>query len=134
MASSRPASRVEVFDVLVPAGTAKAAPLETPTPFAQGEVVGVTIIIPDGHNGLTGIQLAVAHAQALPYTRGAWIVGNDDEVAFDTVGYPNNGAWSVFAYNVDAFPHTFHVRYEVADFAYLRGVEPQELAATPVVV
>jgi hypothetical protein len=134
MASSRPASRIEVFDVLAPAGTLQAAPLEVPTPFAQGELVGVTIIIPDGHNGLTGIQLAVAHAQALPYTRGAWIVGNDDQPAFDTVGYPNNGAWSALVYNVDAFPHTFHVRYEVADFAYLGGEPVADLLATPFVV
>jgi hypothetical protein len=134
VASSRPASRVEVFDVVAPAGTAKAAPLEVPTPFMQGELVGVSIIIPDGHNGLTGIQLAVAHSQAIPFTRAAWIVGNDDEVSFDTIGYPNNGAWSAFVYNADIFQHIFHVRYEVADFAFMPAATLEAPLPTPLVV
>lgn len=134
MASSRPASRIEVFDVAVPAGTPKAAPIEVLTNFPQGEAVGVTIIIPDGHNGLTGIRLAIAHAQAIPATAGAWIVGNDDEIELDTIGYLNNGAWSAFAYNLDAFLHTFHVRFEVADFPLLAGVPLEAPIPTPVVV
>lgn len=134
MASSRPASRIEVFDVTVPAGTAKAAPIETNTNFPDGEVVGVTIIIPDGHNGLTGIRLAIGHAQAIPATAGAWIVGNDDEVELDTVGYLNNGAWSAIAYNLDAFPHTFHIRYEVADFPILGATVEAAPIPTPAVV
>ena len=134
MASSRPASRVEVFDVLVPAGTAKAAPIETNTNFGAGEVVGVTIVIPDGHNGLTGIRLAIGHGQAIPATAGAWIVGNDDEIELDTVGYINNGAWSAITYNLDAFPHTFHVRYEVADFPLLAPVPAEPAIPTPLAV
>lgn len=124
-------SRVEVFDVAAPAGTAKAAPLEVPTNFQAGELVRVRIVIPDGHNGLTGIQLAVAHAQAIPYTAGAWIVGNDDDVAFEAIGYPNSGAWSAFVYNADIFQHVFHVRYEVADFAYISRTVVAPAVPTP---
>lgn len=125
-----PASRVEVFDVVVPAGTLRSAPLETPTPWQQAELVGIEIFIPDGHSGLTGIRLALAHSQAIPHTAGAWIVGNDETLKWDTAGYPNSGAWSVIAYNEDNFTHTFYVRYLVADFAFT----PQALAGAAAVV
>lgn len=134
MASLRPASRVEIFDVTAPAATPKAAPLEVATPWQQGDLVGVEIVIPAGHAGLTGLRLAAAHAQVLPYTAGAWIVGNDEKIEWELASYITTGAWSAFVYNSDVVDHTFHVRYRVADFALTgQRTEPAPLA-TPVIV
>lgn len=128
MAPLIPASRVEVYDVAVPALTPKAAPLETPTVWTPGELVSVDVRIPDGAAGLVGFRILYAHAQAIPTTPGAWIIGNDDLFQADAIGYLNGGQWSVLAYNLDNFPHTLHVRYFVADLsrlgAGLVGIQP----------
>lgn len=134
MASALPASRIEVFDVVVPKATPIAAPIIVQTPWPHGELVGIEVKIPDGHNGLTGFRLLLANGQAIPATAGAWITGNDDELDWNTVGYPNSGAWSVQAYNTDAFDHVFHVRYLVSDFAYNQPATTEAPVVTPVVV
>lgn len=134
MASALPASRIEVFDVTVPKGTPKAAPIETQTPFPHGELVGIEVKIPDGHNGLTGFRLLLAGGPAIPATAGAWVSGNDDELDWNTIGYPNSGAWSLQAYNTDLFDHVFHVRYLVSDFVYNQGAAVPAAIATPLVV
>jgi hypothetical protein len=134
MGSSRPASRIEVFDVLVAAGTSKAAAVETDTSFLPGELVALEVDIPDGHAGLTGFMVLHAHGQVIPRTAGAWIVGNDDHLNWDLIGYGNSGSFSVLAYNTDIFPHTFHFRFLVADFAHLLGATDEVPATTPLIV
>jgi hypothetical protein len=106
---------VEVFDVLVPAGTPKAAALETQTRWNPGDLVGVEVSIPDGPNGNVGFRIAFAHSPVIPRTEGAWIIGNDEKLDWPVVGYGDSGAWSVFAYNTDIFDHTLHIRYLVSD-------------------
>ena len=114
-----PASRVEVFDVLAPAGTLKAAPLEVPTRWAAGELISVDVRIPDGCAGLVGFQILYAHAQAIPNTPGAWIIGNDEVFVADVTGHLNGGQWALNVYNFDRFDHSLHVRYHVLDSSYL---------------
>lgn len=126
-----PASRVEVFDVLVPPLTPKAAPLETMTTWAAGELVSVDVRIPDGAAGLVGFRLLYAHGQTIPTTPGAWIIGNDDLFQADAIGYLNGGQWSVSAYNLDNFAHSLHVRYFVADLSRLGGDLGQVPPTTP---
>lgn len=123
-----PASRVEVFDVVVPASTAQAAAVETPTTFAAGELVSVDVRIPDGAAGLVGFRILYAHGQAIPTTPGAWIIGNDDLFQTDVMGQLNGGQWSILAYNLDRFQHSLHVRYFVADLSRLgAGLGPANL-------
>lgn len=131
MVASANASRVELFDVFVPAGTAKASPIEVPCKWNPGELAGLEVFIPDGHNGTTGLKIALAHNPIIPQTQGAWIIGNDEKIEWPLVGYPNTGAWSAFAYNLDLFDHTFHVRFLVADFAYTGQTLPTAGAVTP---
>jgi hypothetical protein len=128
MPTSLPATRVETFDVLVPAGTPKAAPLETLTPWNPGELVGLEVGVPDGPNGTVGFRVALAHSPVIPRTEGAWIVANAETLSWPLAAYGNTGAWSVFAYNSDIFDHVLHVRYLVADFASLPA-SPAELPA-----
>ena len=134
MAGTRPASRLERFDVTAPAGTVATAAIEVPTSWLPGELVGVLLDIPDGHNGLTGIQLALAHQPVIPRTAGAWIIGNDEHLELDTIGYLNTGAWSAFVYNTDIFDHAFHVTFLVADFAFSTTPPQPAPIATPAIV
>lgn len=129
--SSLPASRVEVYEVTVPWGTTSDAPYELETHFADGELVGVEILFPDGCSGEVGVQLAVGGSQSIPTTRGAWLIANGETINYDLVGQANNGAWSVLAYNTDVYDHTVHVRYLVADFRYLGPAPATSAAALP---
>ena len=119
--ASVPASRIEVFDVLIPANTPSTAPQTTPTRFQQGELVGLELVFPDGCAGLVGIRVNVGGGQAIPATRGAWMIGNDETIRYDLAGQLDNGAWSITGYNSDAFDHTVHVRFLVADFPLVGG-------------
>lgn len=107
------AERVEWFDVLVPAGTLKTAPVETVLRFNQGDIERLDLTIPDGHAGLTGIRFNSAHQQIIPFTPGSYIIGNGRQASWDLHGFPNNGNWSVTCYNTDVYDHTFHIEYLV---------------------
>lgn len=126
-----PATRVEVFECPLPAGTPKVAPVEIGTPFAAGELVRAELLFPDGCAGLVGVRLAVGHAQAVPITAGSWLVGNDETLGYDLAGQINNGAWSVVGYNLDIYQHVVHVRYLIADASSLPGASLQAPATLP---
>jgi hypothetical protein len=84
-----------------------------------------------GHSGLTGLRLAVAHSPVIPRTEGAWIIGNDEKITWDVTGYPSTGAWSVFGYNTDAFAHSFHLRFLIAEIDRMTAALPATPAQTP---
>ena len=129
-----PANRVPEFAIVVPAGTTVAAPLGVDTSFLQAAVSEIRIRIPDGHVGLTGIRLLYADSQVIPVTAGTWITGNDDVIDLPIVGYPTGGDWSVQAYNLGQFSHTFFVLYLVNDQA-LFGPQPSApVTSVPAVV
>lgn len=132
--ASQPASGVEAFEVVIPPGTPQTSPVEVLTTVHPSELVGVQIRIPAGHNFLTGLRIAIAHAQVLPRTEGGWIIGDNESLSYDTLGYLNTGALSCFGFNTDIYPHTFHVRYELVDFAYLRGAAAEQLDPLPQIV
>lgn len=129
-----PANRIESFDVVVPAGTAKLTPLETDTSWAPGNLIRVEVDVPDGHAGYTGFYLAVAHGRAIPLTDQAWIVANDHSFGWDMTGQLDSGAWSLFGYNTGLFSHTFHVRYFVLDQYLVGDTAPTPSPLTPVLV
>lgn len=107
------AQRIEVFAVPVTAGTAKSSAVETDLSFVDGTVVGIEIIIPDGHCGLTGIALMQAHSQVIPKTLDTFITGNNEPIKWPVEGFLNNGSWSALCYNTDVYDHTFHLRFLV---------------------
>lgn len=112
------AQRVEIFKVTCNANTAQSAAVETVLTFDPGIVREVEIVIPDGHAGLTGIALAVAHQVTIPATGTAWIVGNDEVVRWPLDKYLNTGAWSAFAYNTDITnSHSWYLRFLIDEIA-----------------
>lgn len=72
----------------------------------------VTITIPDGHAGLTGIGVAFGHNVVIPANDNAFITGNDWTFPFDLSDYPNGVQWSVFMCNLDLQPHAWQVIFE----------------------
>ena len=86
----------------------------------------VTIVIPDGHSGLTGIALAFGHQPVIPYNKGAFISGNDEIIPYDlSDAYPAGVSWSCFLCNLDTGPHTWETRWE------LNLLPTSQLAAAP---
>lgn len=72
----------------------------------------VTITIPDGHSGLTGIGVAFGHNVVIPANENAFISGNDWTFPFDLSSYPNGVTWSVFMCNLDLIAHVWQVIFE----------------------
>lgn len=108
------ADDVQIYDVTCPPSTPASAPLEIATVPASIYVVSkVTIVIPDGHSGLTGIALAYGHTPILPSNPGAFLSGNDEEPWFDVSGMPLGVPWSVFVCNNDLQAHTWETRWEL---------------------
>lgn len=134
MSTPQPASRVEAFQVTCPAGVAIATPREIATTIDPGTVNRIEVDIPDGHNGVTGLRLAVAHGQVIPATTGAWIIGNDDHLAWDLYGHLDSGAWSAFVYNLGNYSHSWFVRFHVLPvFAELGAGAAPALVPVPII-
>lgn len=102
--------------MLVAAGTTIAAPSSTQISFQPAEVVGIEIDIPDGHSGLTGLAIASGHQPIIPFSRGAWIIGNDDKIEWAMHSLPDNGSFQAITYNTDIFAHTFYLRFLLNDY------------------
>jgi hypothetical protein len=104
-------ARVEVIDITCPASQATA--LEIALPFNPGVPRKVTIIIPDGHSGLTGISLGYGHMPVIPRSKNAYFSGNDEVIPLDLSNYPDGPAWQAFVVNSDLQIHSWEVRFEL---------------------
>ena len=105
--------RVEVFDVTCPGSTPATAAIEVPFDYAPGIPRRATIIIPDGHAGLTGIALGYGHNAVIPRTTGKFISSNDEFITFDLTNYPAGPVWSAFVCNNDTISHVWEVMLEL---------------------
>jgi len=118
------AERIEAFTVTVPVNTAQASPQVTNVSFNPGNVVGIQIIIPAGHAGLTGIALRSGKSQYVPRTSGSFVVSDDEVVKWDVEGAPGTGNWEAVAFNTDdSYSHSFFLRFLVNELR-IPGVEP----------
>jgi hypothetical protein len=97
----------------VPSGTASAAPVTTAVVLENATLVDVEIIVPPGHQGLTGIRVRMSGQQVLPWANDSWIVADDYRRVFDVDTQIGARAVSLQGYNTDVFPHTFYVRFHI---------------------
>ncbi len=104
-------------DFLVPAGTPIAVPNIAPVPLDNRILDSVRVIIPPGHNGLTGFSVRDSAVNIVPYVQGTWLVGNDEIVDFAYNGEVTAGGLQAYGYNLDIFDHTFHLRWILSDLA-----------------
>lgn len=121
--------RTVATSLVVPAQTASASPLSQALALGQTQIVGVRIIIPRGHVGLTGLQILNGGTRILPWDDAtAWIVGDDEKVDFDLNTQAAN-TMTLRGYNTGQLQHTFYLRFEVDDNQYLR--RPQSNLLVP---
>lgn len=104
------AERVDIKTITVPAGTTIAAPQSTVLGFREGDVERVEIRIPPGPSGLMGVALARSGRKMLPKNASEWLITDNEPVIWPLEGYGTSASWSVLAYNLDIFTHTFQVR------------------------
>lgn len=119
--------RVEVHDVTCAASVPATAPTEIAFNDAPANLRRVTIVIPDGHSGLTGIALGYGHVPIIPRTTGAFISGNDEVIHFDLSNYPIGPPWSAFVCNSDLQSHSWEIRLEydeIVDGTPTHDVQP----------
>lgn len=104
----------QTFDYTVTAGTPVTAPLvEDAIPRGPYNLARVTIVIPPGHCGLTGIQLWYGGNAAIPYASG-WISGDNEVYTVEvSATYPPGAAWQAAMLNNDVYDHHFQVRWEM---------------------
>lgn len=109
--------RIEWFTVTVPPGTAIASPLVASCVFQQGDVVEVDVIVPRGPAGLLGFFIGAGGSQYIPRTAGSFIVPDGIYFTWPLRNAINSGSWSVTAYNLDIFPHTLQVGFQINELS-----------------
>lgn len=121
----------QTYNYTCPANTPITAPV-TQDAIVSGiyEVIKVTIVIPPGHSGLTGIQLWYGQNAAIPYDSG-WLSGDNEVYPVElSSNYPPGVAWQVAMLNNDVNDHSFQVRWEMN---YLSAALGQTAPPTPTV-
>lgn len=113
---THPRERLRTATITTPPNTTQAAPQSTNWTVGNGIVARVDIVIPPGHQALTGIQLQWGGRQVLPYDGAEFLVGDSDEVTVELDLYVHTGIIVVRTFNTDdTFPHAFILRAYVVD-------------------
>lgn len=116
------ADDIRTFTVTVAAGTLETAPAITALALPRADLERVDIVVPSGHSGQTGIALALAQQQVIPFEDGTWIQADDESISLPLDDYPESGQWSALAFNDDVFAHSFYLRFLLNRRAALVGV------------
>lgn len=106
--------RLYTTQLTVPAGTPIAAPVTAPVVLDDLNLDSVEIIIPDGHVQLTGIAITSGGFPVIPFNIGTWISGNNDRLTFDYDAEITANGLTVAGYNLDIYPHTFYLRWQLS--------------------
>lgn len=104
-------------DITVNAGTASSSPLVTTVSLGDVMLHSISLRIPPGHQGFTGIQWRQAGTTIVPFGANTdWVIGNDDRETF-TVESEVDAGFQVITYNTDLYNHTFYIRYVLTPIA-----------------
>ncbi len=111
-----PRERVRTLVVTTPSNTAIAAAISTNWTPGPGVLERLELVIPDGHAGLTGLQLLWGGRQVVPYEATDFLQGNNDEISVD-LGLDVSGKTLVVrTYNLDdTFGHSHYLRGYLVD-------------------
>lgn len=109
------ATRIEVFQVTVAAGTLQATPTDTELTFTPARVERMEIMVPPGPSGFVGFAIVHSNQQIIPFQSGSFIVADDEVLRFDLEAYPEGSSWTVRAFNTDIYAHTLHIRLYLDD-------------------
>lgn len=113
------AQRVIPITCQISANTPVSTPMSFPLQFPSADVERIEVRIPPGPSGLVGFSINHGGGNFIPQGNGNWIIADDESLAWPTDGAPNNGNWSVVAYNTDVVVHTIYVRFLVRDLVFV---------------
>lgn len=108
------AERVLLKTCVIPGATTPASPLTFPMSFQPSDVERIDVRIPPGPSGLVGFYIGNGGAQFIPEGNGNWIVADNDFFQWPLSNAPNNGNWSIVAYNTDVISHTIYVMFNIS--------------------
>lgn len=130
--AQHPAVKHRSFQLTVAANTPEATALGATLALPNIVVDSMTVEIPGGHAGLTGIRFLIDGYQFLPWAdtnTPRWFKGDDFTKTF-AVGLPTNHNIEIRAFNTDdTFDHTFYCILEYRD--QVDVVAAAEPAAAP---
>lgn len=107
------AREVQRFSAVIPAGTAKASPVQINFPMPPRVIERIEIVVPPGPRGEVGFQLGSGPVQVIPTTPGQFVVTDNEIINWPLTDQFNSGAWSMLAYNTGTYNHSLEVRFHV---------------------
>lgn len=111
-------------DITVPAGTVIAAPTSDTLNLGDIWVYNISVRIPPGHCGFTGLSVQQAGSYLIPFGMTlAYLIGNDDKLEFE-IGVEIPGAFQFVTYNTDVLVHTFYIRIAYQPMVALNNPAP----------
>lgn len=126
------ATRVEVFEVVIPALTLESSPLDTELDFVPARVDQLEVLIPPGPSGLVGWAILHNTQQILPFATGSFIFADGEVIRWPLERFPTGRGWIVRAFNTDIFDHTLHIRLLVSDARADDGAAVAQVTGTEV--
>jgi hypothetical protein len=108
--------RVYEITFTVPAGTLPAAPFSQTWKTEDAVIADIELIVPSGHNGVTGFRVMKGDVQLLPFSRGTFLIANNYSRVFPIGTYIPTGDLKLQGYNQGVNPHSFYVRMTVTDY------------------
>jgi hypothetical protein len=104
-------------DLTVPPFTPIATPVTLDAPTPNIELISVNVRVPAGHAGNTGFQIVFSEQAIIPYgIPSEWFILDNDEMILQA-GYNTDNTLMFVAYNLDVYPHTFHLDWVAQDIA-----------------
>jgi len=99
--------------ITVPANTSENSPVSKEIAVEGDVITYISILIPPGHFGLTGIRLLYGIKQIAPYNDGEWLSGDGETISYNEFLIMPEKEYNITieAYNTDeVYDHTFYVR------------------------
>jgi hypothetical protein len=121
------AIEVRNFAVTIPAGTSIASGFSASLAIPMREVTQIDIRVPPGPRGEVGFGIGAAGQTIVPYGGVAYIVTDDESLAFPLENTITSGAWVLYGYNTGNYPHTLYVYFHLQ----LVGSAPAGTSGTP---
>jgi len=100
----------------IPPNTPKYSPKEVKIPLEGDFITGITVVIPPGHAGLTGLAIFYGIWQFAPLPPGEWFIGDNEKIDWvERFEIPEGKAEIILrGYNEDdTYEHGFIVRLMV---------------------
>lgn len=98
----------QVWNVTTAASTARLTPQTDTFRVPLRQLVRITLTVPRGHQGLTGIEVETQGLQLVPFNQpGTFVIA--DESRFDwPIALQVDGTLTAKSFNTDVWPHTFY--------------------------